>query len=622
MKGLSKLYNLLVSNVKNNTRHTDYERVCKLSKQYRQLMTGEELDELIKQFNSREDDEQFKQRKKLTVLVTQSIVNKITSPERKVYNTQAIVKEAFYTNSDNSEDKVKRLNEVIKSFYNEQGIDAYLRDHLFDLYDIDPNAFILYLFNNYDNRIERPVVYGMPIYSDEALNFEYVNNQLDWLIFRKNIEYDDSGKMKSGYYYSIISEDEQVSLTQVSDKSISGLAIVEGQLRSSEGEAVVVDGIPEGTSEKYYTKIGKEYYAVIFASPKAGFTPAKRVGNIPDNVTKGRTVVNNWHNALPYLIKSVKTCSELDITESLHVFAQTFEYQPRCTGQIVNGNLITCNMGQTPDGKVCSSCGGTGYQANKSGQDKIVLSLPRNPTDIFDLKNLKAYITAPIDILDRLVERLESHERKAIEAVYNSNRFIVNSAVKTATESNIDYQSIYDALKKLMDQYSAFWVFTVKVNAAYNDIANELSIKHIFGNRLGFESEMDIINKIQAAKNAGVSSYVLEQMNNDLIYVIYADYPDLIKRIETKQKFYPFEGKDAATINLLISQGLVNSDDVILYANFKRIFDEIEYESPEFYMFSSSKQLALIKSKIAKLKEEIGKQQQVALRFNDSTGVE
>jgi hypothetical protein len=328
-------------------------------------------------------------------------------------------------------------------------------------------------------------------------------------------------------------------------------------------------------------------------------------------------MINNWHNALPYLRKAVKTCSELDITESLHVFAQTFEYLPRCNGQSIEGNYIPCNNGQTPDGKMCGACNGTGYQTNKSGQDKITLSLPRDPKDIFDLRQLKAYISAPIDILDRLTEQMERHERKAIEAVYNSNRFVVSSTIKTATESQIDYQSIYDALKRLMQQYSSAWQFVIRVNAAYNDLNNELVVRHKFGHRIGLESETDLITKIQLAKQAGVSSYVIEQLNNDLINLIYSDYPDLIMKIETKQRFFPFEGKDPSTINMLISQGFVDKEDVILYSNFKRIFEELEVENEDFYKLVYEKQRELVRQKVRQIKEQIEKAQEVKLPFAD-----
>lgn len=619
MQGYSNLYTKLLGHIKGELRHQDYKYVCELSKLYKQLSTGEDIEDLIKQFNKREDDEQFKQRKELTTLITECIAAKISAPQKKIATAQTIQKEAYLKTDDptnKNDNKQKALEDALNKFYNGKGIDAYLEDVLIDLNDIDPNAFILFLFNNYDNRIESPVVYGIPIYCDEALNFEYVNNELDWLIFRKSVVYKDGENDKSGYYYSIIAADEQISFSPVSEKSMSGMGMSENTLYDESGNIASIENLTEG---KYFIKLSGKYYMVILAAPKAGFTPAFRVGAVKDPRTNGRTMVNLWDKAVPYLKKSVKTCSELDITESLHVFAQTFEYQPRCTGQILDGNVIPCNAGITPQGSPCKACNGTGYQANKSGQDKITIGLPRDPKDIFDLRNLKAYISAPIDILDKLVERLENHEKKAIETVYNSNRFVTTSFAKTATENQIDYQSVYDALRPLMSKYSSAWEFIVKVNAAYNDI-KDITVKHKFGHRIGFESEDDIIRKIQAAKAAGVSSYVLEQMNNDLIYVIYADYPEIIKKIEVKQKFFPFEGKDPSTIAMMISQGYVEKSDIILYANFKRIFAELESENPNFFLFAEDKQRSLISAKVNKIQEDISKQSEIAIPFNDSTG--
>lgn len=619
MQGYDKLFTKLLEHIKGGIKHQDYQHVVELAKLYRQLYTGDNMKDLIKQFNKREDDEQFKQRLELTTLVTECITSKITAPQKKIATAQTIQKEAYLNAGESQQQKdmkQKSLENAINSFYNGKGIDAYLEDVMLDLNDIDPNAFILFLFNNYDNQIESPVVYGIPIYSDEALNFSYINNELDWLVFRKEVKYNDGASEKSGYYYSIIAANEQVSFAPISERDMAGYGMTDSVLYDDSGNITAVESITEGS---YYIKLNGQYHKITVASPKAGFTPAFRVGAVKDHRTDGRTLINNWHKAIPYLKKSIKTCSELDITESLHVFAQTFEYQPRCTGQILDGNIIPCNAGLTPSGTPCRACNGTGYQANKSGQDKITIGLPRDPKDIFDLRNLKAYISAPIDILDKLVERLESHEKKAIETVYNSNRFVVNSFTKTATESQIDYQSIYDALRPLMAKYSLAWEFIVKVNAAYNDI-KDITVKHKFGHRIGFESEDDIIRKIQAAKAAGVSSYVLEQMNNDLIYVIYADYPEIIKKIEVKQKFFPFEGKDPSTIAMMISQGYVEKSDIILYANFKRIFAELESENPNFFLFAEDKQRSLISAKVNKIQEDISKQSEIAIPFNDSTG--
>lgn len=604
MKGYENLFNKIVDNITNRKRHKNYERVVELAKLYKQLATGDGLEELIQQFNRREDDTQHKQRVALTTLVTKCIVNKITTPERKISSTRPLTKEYYYTLEKDTEnsvsDKKKRLEAAVKDFYNGKGVDKYVNDVFFTANDLDPNSFILFLFNNYDNRIEQPVIYGYPIPSVNALDFEYINNELDWLIFRADVKYKENGIEKNGDYFSIIAQDEQITFTQIDPASVSGL--LENVLKSASGD--VLPSQAEDT-EDYYYRIKGNTYLVRFASPKCGFTPAIRMGVVRDPVTNGETYLNNWDVAVPYLKKSVKTCSELDLTESLHAFPQAFEYQPRCNGSIESGSVIPCSGGIRPDGKMCSSCNGTGYQQHKSSQDKITLGLPRNPADIFDLEKLKAYISPPIDIFDKLVERLKAHEEGAISSVYNSNRFVKQSFSNTATDALIDYQSVYDAIQPMMELYSDFWTFIIKTIASYNDVSNNLVVSLRFGHRLGIESEIDMINKIQAAKNAQVSSYVIEQMNNDLLYVVYADYPDVLKKVEVKQRFFPFEGKSPNEIAMLISSGNVMRSDVILYSNFKRIFDTIENEVRGFYDMSFKMQADIVSAKVTEIEKQL-----------------
>jgi hypothetical protein len=593
---------------KDDFKHQDYKHVTELAVLYKQLLTGQNLDDLIRQFNTREDDNQFKQRKQLTVLVTPAITHKLITPERKITTAQTIAKEFYYDKDD--EAKRKRLTEVLGEFYNGGGVDRFLSDVFLDLYDTDPNAFMLFLFNNYDNRIETPVIYSVTIPSAEAVDYSFVNNELEYLIIKKDIQYKDGESTKKGAYYTIFAKNEQVSFTQVGTDTFAGA--IEGRLVNAEG---VVEQVQEDAT--YYLKLGNKLYAVKFYNHNAGRVPAIRVGNIPDIETDGRTCINNWHAAVPYLKKSIKTCSELDLTESLHVFPQVFEYQPKCNGSVVDGNLIPCSGGLQPDGKTCGACNGTGYQSHRSAQDKIVLGLPRSPQDIFDLQKLKTYVSAPIDILDRLIERLETHEKKAIEAVYNSDRFIKSSFAKTATGEQIDYQSIHDSLKRVMERYSDVYRFTIIINAAFNDIADGLQVRHQFGRHLGFETEQDILTKIQMARSANVPPYIISQMNNDLIYVTYADYPDIIRIAEVKQRLFPFDGYDTSTINLMISQGHVPMEDVILYSNFNRIIKEAETTIPQFYSLAPQRQQDIVMGIVQRIRAELESQKPVAISFNE-----
>ncbi len=52
--------------VRDNVRHRDYKRVCDLATQYYKMVSGDDISDLLQRIVSRESDEEFDQRKKIT----------------------------------------------------------------------------------------------------------------------------------------------------------------------------------------------------------------------------------------------------------------------------------------------------------------------------------------------------------------------------------------------------------------------------------------------------------------------------------------------------------------------------------------------------------------------------
>ncbi len=78
--------------VREKAKHRHYDRVCELAaKYYRPLVTGEGAQALIQQFNLREDEDAYKQRLRLTQVVTPSVCNTLLGPLRKIPKVKPMV---------------------------------------------------------------------------------------------------------------------------------------------------------------------------------------------------------------------------------------------------------------------------------------------------------------------------------------------------------------------------------------------------------------------------------------------------------------------------------------------------------------------------------------------------
>jgi hypothetical protein len=102
-------------------KHKHYDHVVQLTeKLYRPMITGEGVGHLIQRFNQREDDEAYKQRLRLTQVITPSITNTIMTPVRKIPKVKPVVNVATFGVDKAEEDK--KLADAAATFWNGKGV--------------------------------------------------------------------------------------------------------------------------------------------------------------------------------------------------------------------------------------------------------------------------------------------------------------------------------------------------------------------------------------------------------------------------------------------------------------------------------------------------------------------
>lgn len=617
-------------------KHKHYKTVCDLSAlQYKPLTTGKDKTHLLERFNPREDETMFAQRDRLTLLVTPAVINNTMSPVRKIPKVQPVVNVATF--GKDQKEKDDELAKSASTFYGGKGVDHYFGSILLDQGAIDPNAFCLVLFSDFDHQYEKPIPYPTIITSADAWNYEYRNGNLAWLLVHRAIKYKerktaeaqkskkdvprgkDSGvTMMDGHAFWMYTDAFNVMFSQV-DKATVG-STVEGVVIQANGKLVVDFKVVETkVRDKYYYRAGaEELYEVSFYQHDSGMVQAFRLGYIPDQTTMGETMVTFWHPAMSYLLKSVKAGSELDLSATLHAFLQKISQLPDCRGYMdANGVKTECNDGYIPGGNhLCKACNGLGKEVHTSGQDHIIIGLARDASERIDIKSLVGYVELPVAILEWQDKYVDKLVKECYAAVYSSDRFkSVNDT--TATGDIIDLQSVYDALKPVADWYSMSRVLVYRLVTSMvmgREMLDKLTCVHEFPRNMRFETLGERVQLMEKLRTAGASTGDIAQIEDDVMTDVYADNQEANLRGKVMRSFDPFLGKTEATIQVVMSQNLCTKEEKVLWSNFNYVFVEAvtragtqakEGEVIDFWRMDRKKQREIVDAIVKELVEAL-----------------
>ncbi|WP_025126201.1 hypothetical protein [Myroides odoratimimus] len=583
---IEALRSTLENTINNNLTHANYDHVCNLASEYEAFITDEKneqgerkLNTYLRQFVRREDNDLFEQRKNITKHYTPSICAQIIRTFEKVIRSNKVQK--LVEHKDNS--KVEEIQQSIDKFYgdsHDNGVDKYLNERFKILTFTDPNSWIWVNFKPFDYRFEKPQAYPLEISSKQAINFKIVNGKAEWLVAKFSYKYQcKDNKTKEAIRYIIFSDDNHVEYKEI-PKDI---------------RTPFIDW-----DDIYENKKKNKKYAVYFYEHKLKTLPLQRVGYRPDIETKSETFVNPFHyEAMPLLRQFIKVSSELQLSITLHTFPKQIAYVSPCTAK-------GCNSGRLAEGKTCDDCGGTGVKrTHTTAADVVELPMPKNVSDVVDASRLAAYIPFPNDVMKFLDEYVDKLEKKIIRMVFNSES-LMQTRFSTATEVEVDVDSIYDTLNPFAQKYSEMWMFIVKViSELLFDEVDSFLIWHKYPTDFKLKTMGQLLQELKLANESGAPSYIREGLNNDISEIIYADDQDELAKLRTKNRFYPFPGKTDLEIQNIIIQNLTTKRMQVLYANFDNIFDSIELEIPEFYNMALGKQRSIIDDKVNILMEEL-----------------
>lgn len=590
--------------------HKHYQHTVDKRTLYKQLVAGVGIDKLLKRFVKRESDELFKQRVVLTQHIVTSICANLLAVFYKVPRSNSARRILTYKGDDNKDKKVKEFEALLSKFNGTISWDDYLSTRFIDLGSVDPNSFVVLEWDAFDATRELIQPRPFEVTAAMAVDYKETNRILDYLIVKQPIQYrteeaakealadtateiikDDSSNFKAGNRYTLYGKNQTYTLTQVHEYVLGQTQVTEDRLMQ--------------IGEKQYIKLGEAYYEYAEYTPhNCDAVPAMRVGWKTDLATNGETYVNPLHTIEPFLLKTIKTNSELDLVAALLAFPQLIRYAPKCPD-------IKCLGGVYENGNNCGTCGGTGLRRTApSAQDAIELPLPKSVEELIPLGDLAKYLGPDVDIVKWQEEYVFKITDTAKRMLFNSETFAPKEVAETAHGRNLDMQNVYDTLYPFSIHFSKGWMFGVGLMAKLADRSKDLVFNHSFGKDFKLKTLDSLIQDLKTVDEIG-DPQLKRHIKDDIAQIIYAENHLELMRYQLKEFYNPFSGKSETEIMYLLGSPLVPKRDKILYANSGSILDNIELrfiqKGVDFYSLKRTEQIAEIDTEIATIKEAISK---------------
>jgi len=608
-EGKAILFNVVVKGKKSYHRY--YDRVNELAKLYKQLITGKDIKELMRRFTKREDAVMFKQRCEITQHIVMAVCKNLMDVKKKVPRANNIKRILAYE-EDAEHTRAKEMEAILSKFWGNRSFDEYMKVREMELDDTDPNSFVVIEFKEFDENEEKAAPYPFEVSSMEAVDYVFDNNILQYLIVKNDIEVQAKKELKKGSKYTMYMPDHWIRLTRIFDERIIALLKDVNVVYDVGGLQYIKFDSKSERDQSYLYEEG-EY--------NIGHVPAFRTGNKRDLWTNGETRINSFHEAVPYLLKSIKTNSELDLTMALIAFPQMLRYVKKCTNE-------DCYQGVVGDkNETCPVCHGEGVKIPTSSQDAVLIEMPNNPEEIVDLDRLLIYKAPPVDVVKMQQEYIDALTMKCKQVVFNTGIFDRKEIAETATGKNIDLQNVYDSLYSFAQKYSRVWKFGVDTIAIITEMDEGLRAAFIFGKDFKMKTLEDLIYDLKQAHDSDASSFIKQNIEDDIANIIFSDDPVNMRKFNVKKSLHPFSGMTDEEIQVNMAAGRITEFDQVYYANFSNIFNAIELDMAngiikvDFYAMTRNKQWEIIEKKVNEIIEELEKEKPASPEIEIVEGV-
>jgi hypothetical protein len=573
--------------------HPDYARTVEYAADCHDMETGN-IGRFLERFTARETLEEFEARKRLTVSTLPAVWSELRNPFFKVSRLKGAQVERRFEYADEPSEaelarRVSALTAAVDKYHASKPVEDYLSDTVIRSWALsDPNAWLLTEFRPFDFRTERARPFPVIIPAENAVDFTREAGDVTSFTARVAVE---AGGAK-GYRYTVYLDNQSLDFWPVLHLNSATFPTMP--------EGSIVAGV-----------LANEQNAVVYQyrllTHRAGKVPALPLGYVPDAVTKGRTWASPLDSALCFLLKEIKTGSELDIVMARTVHPHKSQYVPACTGYAQDGG---CRDGIAPrlnggDPGTCRMCQGTKVSPiSVSATDVNTFPLPKTLEDMAKLPKLGDMVdfkTPPIEVPEFQIKYLDWLHVLAHRTLFNTELLTKVQVATTATERRMSADQMNIALSPMADFLSALYVGIATICAAYVDVAGGLSVSYLYPADLIPPLLEDLMAEYQSAVTAGAGPEFLEMLYKRMVSQQLAENPEELRRLKVKWRFVSYVGVPEPWVMQRAALGYISTESRTLRIEQDRVFYELEQANPGFYNLAPKAQQPLVDAKVKEL---------------------
>lgn len=604
-----ELVALLSDNITYNLRHAGYYRAMEVKKMCRMVVfgEGEDYEAEVTRYKRGEDDDMKDQRVRLTNAPTPALLSRL----RKFWKQMARIEQirrTFKLANESEADK-KKLATLRTQFYNfvpGEAIEQWQNKVVEHLGVTDPNAWIVY--DRYDRRNVEGIqtetrVYPLIFGCEDTLNFGKSYGVLDWILFRNasikrvgNPHAPTDLAQEDFYLYSV---GKIVRAREIVEEAVKGAG---GKIEQEEGEVLLsIPGALQSKARNFWVKIIENGSKEVLA---------ECVGVYFDESLSDYSTFVTWFWAGIFTLKDlIRAKSTSDVLQTIYANPRTTRFTKACKfthtdfGQCVNGYY----SGIRQSDHLCSSCQGTGRMAGFTSEQQIIeLVLPDlPPNEIIELARLS--YTEPVDIqllvwYDGKIKELEDRFMSTVfpSGLYQNTN---GTEVMTATQTNAIMQGISDVLAPFGAVDSRHFEMAYRAGAQY--MGFELDVDKSYPEDLMIQLKAQVVADFVAIKESGVGYEAVKAQQWVVFQKLFEGNPIVQESIKARYKWKPWDDKSDDQVAQIIS-GLSPTDPtLVLWTYHLTIFDEIEYEDPNFYKKNRKAQKEKVDAKVLEFTQRI-----------------
>lgn len=557
-----------------NKRHKHYQTEVAMANECRSIMGDTEAQrEIIRGYTMREDEEQLRQRLRITNSITRSVLGPALA-----YMEEVIRADGKKEVVEGPESVKSRIDQHFSNFYRGESLLQYCFEMAKYAAKLDPNCWTVFQYKSQINAANFSTsitdLYPIEVMSKDVL--DYYHNEtgtLEYLAFSRE--------------RPVLNKRED--LEYLPEHFFYGIGFMIHAIEQREGYREVEDY----SSYETYQGDRKTFLVRTFDN-RTEEVPAIRWSSYLSDVHDNEIGAPIYQDAVPLLKSIIRDVSFFDVHKVLHLRAEKFQYVKRCdhtdeeSGTICEGGYYG---GIKDERWRCRSCGGTGKLIPSSEQNVITLAWPDRQDEVFNLSSLTHYAERPINLIEFYRTEIDRLSRAVMLAVYSQQAIDAGTlaTVATATQASIEYDKINNKLAPLAAMIEKGYELAWRIAFNYYGSRAE-SVMFAFPQDFKLQSVSALITDYKQALDAQMPYKVLEAIRGDIMKKVYRNSPEVISLANALEQHRPMRSKTTEEAVMLLQQRDTADPERQLYEQWDNVTLEMEQLDIPFYLLTFQEQ--------------------------------